>query len=460
MAWLATSPAATPASTVPGSSPPARWTDEPDAPVGELVHRASRLAPVQRGRPGDRTVPPRRGGPVLPARRAGSHPAPPHLRRGLHAQPVREAAGARRSRRRPEDRTARPMTALDAFHMRQVALDGIHSAAWHRFADSYVKSLRGDDAKLRMGSQPIPFNALGAKMAEWPESGQTLTEQCHSMLTMGETFYIAPGMHALVAAAAEEWIADEQVMPDDLPSDTGFLLLPGNGLLTLDIRGAALHTNAITWQRRGDTIRFIWWCHKRHDNPQLKARPGWAEMPDYTPWHVMEQPLYEPIVESLQMGTLLPPEVSEGIRWFTGPNGALSMSIPEGFTPDQLRPSLRTNEVVAWLVSMWRIMQQPIAAISRQGLPANVRRLHAKRPHRLRNTAVTVIEFRRMKGDYAEGTGRTYSHRFLRRGHWRRQPYKRDDGTWDRRRIYIHPTIVGDPDKPLILRNHVNALTR
>src|SRR5262245_40428974 len=86
-----------------------------------------------------------------------------------------------------------PMSALDAFHMRQVALDGIHSAAWHRLPDNYVESLRGEDAKLRMGSQPIPFNALGAKMPEWLESGQTLTEQCHSMLTMGRRSTSPPG---------------------------------------------------------------------------------------------------------------------------------------------------------------------------------------------------------------------------------------------------------------------------
>jgi hypothetical protein len=93
-------------------------------------------------------------------------------------------------------------------------------------------------------------------------------------------------------------------------------------------------------------------------------------------------------------------------------------------------------------------------------MPANMRKSLMRHPIRLKQKAVTVIDFRRRKGDFEHVGEREYSHRFLRRGHWRRQNYKREDGEWERRRIWIHSTIVGDPSKPLILRDHVNALTR
>lgn len=349
------------------------------------------------------------------------------------------------------------MSAIDAFHMRQVALDGIRTPWWHHFSDNYVDSLNG---KAKDGTAPYMVNE-GGTVPEWLSTGKHFTDSVHSMLTMGETFYIAPGMHALVAAAAEEWIDDEPVQPEDLPTDSGFLWMPGAGLATIDIRGQVMHTNAMTWQRRGDVIRIVMWAHKRHDPPNIRAKPGWESLVDLTPWHCTEQPLGAPILQTVQLGTLLPPEISDAISYVPSPDGrGLSMLIPQGWSPEELMPSLRVNAQIAWLVSMWRIMQQEIAHVSRTGLPANVRRQYAKHPRRLKQTAVTIIEFRRVKGDYVEGSGRTYSHRFLRRGHWRRQPYKRDDGTWDRRRIYIHPTIVGDPDKPLILRNHVQALMR
>ena len=48
---------------------------------------------------------------------------------------------------------------------------------------------------------------------------------------------------------------------------------------------------------------------------------------------------------------------------------------------------------------------------------------------------MTVIDFRRREGDSEAHGEQEYSHRFLRRGHWQRQPYGREDRSWDRRRI-------------------------
>ncbi len=67
-------------------------------------------------------------------------------------------------------------------------------------------------------------------------------------------------------------------------------------------------------------------------------------------------------------------------------------------------------------------------------------------------TTVVVVRLRREKGDTPadhEPEPANYSHRFIRRGHWRNQPYP-SEGT--HRQIWINPTIVGDEQLPLILK--------
>ena len=60
----------------------------------------------------------------------------------------------------------------------------------------------------------------------------------------------------------------------------------------------------------------------------------------------------------------------------------------------------------------------------------------------------------RLRGEEAErkdpsGESANYSHRFIRRGHWRNQPYPSEDLY---RQIWIDPTIVGSKDLPLIVK--------
>jgi hypothetical protein len=338
------------------------------------------------------------------------------------------------------------MTAVDAFWMRQGVLEMLHAPFWHRYADGFAASNRGE--------------ATGVAPGGWKGTGEELTARLLSTLNLAETYYVAPQMHRLVAAAAEDWPADEVVTEEDFPTVAGFMWLPGAGLGTLDIRGQMMHVNAITWHLRSGEVMLTWWAHKRHDSPHRRASFGdWSMLPDLTPWAVTTMRVGEPLPRTLQMGTLLPPEVSDQIRWHETDAG-LAMTIPEGWSPEQLTPHASPDPVTAWLVSALRIMQQPLADVRQTGLPANVRRSLQRRQHKLRQTRVTVIDFRRPPEHRGDGSGREFSHRFLRRGHWRRQPYKRDDGTWDRRRIWIHPVIVGPSDKPFLLRDHVNALRR
>lgn len=338
------------------------------------------------------------------------------------------------------------MSAIDAFWMRQGLWETMHNPFWHRYCDGFAQTNRGE----------VPGVAPGG----WQGTGEELAKRWLSTMMLAETFYVDPQMHRLITAAAEDWPDDEEVTHEDFPTDQGFLWLPGGGLATLDIRGQIMHVNAITWDRRGSEVMLTWWAHKRHDSPyRRESFPDWEHLPDLTPWTVEFLPLGHELPRTLQMGTVLPPEVSDGIQW-TQTEAGLAAYIPEGWSKEQMTPTVKRDPVAAWLVSALRIMQQPLADVRTQGLPANVRKSLQARPKKLRQTRVTIIEFRRPPSSRGEQTGREFTHRFLRRGHWRRQPYKRDDGTWDRRRIWIHPTVVGPADKPFLVRDHVNALRR
>lgn len=344
------------------------------------------------------------------------------------------------------------MSAIDAFHVRQVVWDSLHTKEWHRYAETYTSSLRGEVAET------IPAPETYAAL-DYIGTGDAYTAREVRVAKMAETFYVSPLMGKLVTAAAESWPEDEPVHVEDWPTTHGFMYVPG-GVSTIDVRGQVNVTEIFAWEVRGGATHVTWWTNKKYDPPHLRESLGWQDMPTYLPWHVTVLKHGEALPTGMVMGTVIPPEDGLAMRWFKGSDGAISLSIPTGFTAEDLRPHIGVDRVSAWLVAALRIMQQPLASVERKGMPSNVRKAMMRYPKRLKQKSVTVIDFRRRTSDFESHTGREYSHRFLRRGHWRKTPYKRDDGTWDRRRIWIHATIVGDPDKPLILRNHVNALMR
>ena len=336
------------------------------------------------------------------------------------------------------------MPALDAFHMKADAHASLFTDYWHRFSDGFTMTLRGDGKT--------------APSRNYQElTGPDFTARVRSVLSLGETFYISPEMNALVTAAAEAWVEDEVVHPEDFPTDHGFLFIPG-GVANIDIRGQVLRTSAITWARRASSVEVILWADKTYDPAHMRGE-GWDLVPRLTPWHLMSLTVGQSLPTALRMGKILPPEVSQQIRFTEGPNGEVSMFFPQGWTAEEMRPKDGPDPALAWLVSTLRIMQQPLAVVESQGIPAGMRKNLAKQPRKMKNTKVTVIEFRRAQGEYESGTGREFSHRFLRRGHWRQQWVGSElNGDRHQVRIWIHPTVVGPADKPLIIREHVNAL--
>jgi hypothetical protein len=362
------------------------------------------------------------------------------------------------------------MSPVDALLAKQAAFEGMRTEGWSHFARGYIMGVTGRLPPAVSTGRPAPAVSPVHSTAEG------LTADLVRCLDSAEVFYVSPEMNRLVTAAAESWPADEVLRRDDVPSPDGWLWIPemlpitgvhqqgSGGITTVDIRGQLLSTSAISWHVFGGRMQVVYWADKNHDTPHVKAAPGWRVMPRLTPWHELEQPVGQPLVQSLQLGTVLPPEVSQAINWsvVAGEDGsqALVADIPhEGWSPEQVTPTVGVDKVMAWLVTALRLMREPISSVRCQGLPANVRRSMHRRPVTVKNKSVTVIEFRHSKGDREHLRGFEFSHRFLRRGHWRKQWYGSGEGR-HQESIWIHPTIVGDSGKPLIFRSHVNALVR
>ena len=344
------------------------------------------------------------------------------------------------------------MPPVDALLAKAAAYDGLHDPVWTNVARGYIESVMGAH----------PYHAVPA-IHPVHTTSESLTAELTACLSAAEVFYVSPEMNALVTAAAESWPDDEALLMDDMPSPDGWLWIPG-GITCIDLRGSLLVTTAISWHIFGQTMNVTYWSDKADDRPDIKATEGWRLIPRFTPWHEFQQPLGRALPKALRMGTVLPPEVSDSIHWShrTLDNGHEQWAAyldHEGWTEEQLRPRVEVDSVAAWLVSGLRLMRQPLATVRRQGLPANVRKELRTRRFRFSNKQVTVIEFRRPKGLLEHESTFEYSHRFLRRGHWRRQWYGSGE---DRQQIaiWIHPTIVGPADKPFILRKHVNAFIR
>lgn len=339
------------------------------------------------------------------------------------------------------------MPALDALTAKAICYDALFNPDWAPFADRYTSSLRGE--------VPGTLGQIG-----YDETGPEFTKRAARMLTLAHTYYVAPNMAALVTAAAESWPEDELIWPEDFPTQQGWLWVPG-GITAVDIRGRLLRTSAISWSVRAGGVDIICWADKYVADPlSYRSEPGWDKLPRFTPWHVGRITFGHPAPTAIVLGTILPPEVADSIE-VTEHDGQISMFIPEGWSREEMTPHIGVAVEVAWLVSALRIMAQPLATHERVGIPARVRKSLARHARRVKETAVTVVDFRRREGMEGSSGTRVYTHQWLRRGHWRRQ-WMGSERLGNRRqvRIWIHPAICGPADKPLLLREHVNALIR
>ena len=281
----------------------------------------------------------------------------------------------------------------------------------------------------------------------------------------GYTFYVAPHMDALVTAAAESLPEDDVMRVHDLPTPQGFLWIPG-GLTVLDVRGRVLKYNAALWTLFGGEV-FVWWLTDKYDDGdttnleirQQASGQAWARFPTLSPNGESRIRFGGPLPKALAATKVLPPEVRSSMHW--DPKQGLIMAWDHGYTAEEIQewisPSAGPDPAVSWLLACWRLMQQSVTRLDDVEMPRQLRKLGRRAG--LPSDYVTVINLRSRPARSDGESAVEWSHRWLRRGHWRQQPYK-EDGVWVRKTIWIHPTVCGPEGLPLVIKDHVYNLTR
>jgi hypothetical protein len=374
------------------------------------------------------------------------------------------------------------MAYLDA-HLAKLRLEeDLHTDFYQRYIDGFDKIDRKSVGGL------VPPGTHAQAMAD--------------TLRAAETFTITVPMTQLIAAAARE-MPDEPLMPQDLPSNQGFLYLP-EPLAISDIRGRSLHAHAVLWsllqyehvsthtQKVGVMVD---WFTDRNDpedevNQQLfRSTPTsglarymlMASQPMYfgellqhspkteslralnavpgmpTDWHSQYDVRAEPFIDIDADTTVSTTKshyvvVAKEDSILTGGQLAAIQAVYDTVTSDMAGSHLKQ------LVCFWRLCQQTIAAREYVYPDRAVGKLLKRR--KFSASPVTVITLRRQQHRReVHGIEVEWDHRWLRRGHWRNQWYGHG-GERYQRAIYINPTICGPEDKPLLLRPHINLLAR
>lgn len=348
------------------------------------------------------------------------------------------------------------MPALDAYHRKMTLLEDVRTDLYAGYMTARVRSVRGEEGDA------VP--AFG--IYDRTDTGREVTARMQAAVSTGYTFYVSPHMEALVTAAAEGLPENDRLEADDLPTPQGFLWIPG-GLTLLDVRGRVLKYNAALWTTYNGQV-FVWWLTDKYDpvdmtNLQLRetAPPQyWATLPQLTPNGENRVRFGELLPKSINQTKVIPPEYRQSMEWNPEAGGLVFYSeygMDQGELAEWMTPTIGPDSTFRWLLACWRLMQQSVTRLDDETMPRQLRKLGQRAG--IPNDVVTVINLRSTP---TRGDGTTlveWSHRWLRRGHWRRQPYK-IDGEWVRKTIWIHPTVCGPEGKPLVIKDHVYNLTR
>ena len=308
----------------------------------------------------------------------------------------------------------------------------------------------------------------GFLMQSYREAAENMNPETRTMLMdlhRGERtrlldldpIYVSEEMCEVVTAASESF-APEPLLDTDLITPRGFLYYE-TPFDVPDRFDKPTWIKAIAWQRIFDTSQAM---EKEAHNELIQKLI--AEYPEYQPGAIG---IIEDQIEQLPgiraHGITLTIYTDRHKEEFTHPE-LFPPVVPLHLTPWYFGMSFDGNEVdengletgAEWwwkiVQTTFRLMQQRIAhkTLSR---PDRASRREGAKLRIPDEREVVVVRLRREKGETAEPTGEkaNYSHRFIRDGHWRNQPYgPRANPTY--RQIWIYPTVVGDPELPLIIR--------
>jgi hypothetical protein len=239
----------------------------------------------------------------------------------------------------------------------------------------------------------------------------SLARALQASLRLSETFFVTEDMAALALAAASQ-LDCVQVADHDFVAPAGFLYLPGGWRL----KEGSPTPGAISWFVHGTQVMLTAW--KEPERVTERAAEHYGTAPHLIPeWHI-------------------------------------KMTKSEDFRLSY--QSEHANGLLAVVMSLCYLMRQKLAVV-RQPLMSRTERRQAKRAE-IDLSKVRVIELR-SRDVISEGSasGREYSHRWVVRGHWRRQWYSAD---CVHRPIWIPAHIKGPAGKPLLGTDKVYSLQR
>jgi hypothetical protein len=167
------------------------------------------------------------------------------------------------------------------------------------------------------------------------------------------------------------------------------------------------------------------------------------------------------VVQTFAAGTDAPDDARR--RWHAAGIGALrwytvattDLTVGQEVDEERLTPTERA--CVFLLGATWHLMQMPTLAEPRTQQAGSDKKGRTPRGR----TPVQLIDLRRLAERHTETdeSGRHYTHRFVVRGHWRRQPH--GPGRSQVRLQFIEPHIKGPAGAPLLTtRDHVNVWRR
>jgi hypothetical protein len=301
-----------------------------------------------------------------------------------------------------------------------------------------------------VGTLPIPIGSTAQYLDK--RSNADLLSYYQESLARAETFYVVDEFVQLALGASRQ-------LPDDdsgfdpaatrLPAEAGFLYLQ-RPITMLDTNSETCNIYAMQWTQ---TV-----LHDDLEDGGKRERPGIF----LTLYTSKRDPKIKAAVErkdgkvALQfsgtdfilfhMHAIL---TGEKIHEFSEAEQA-ALAEAASVVKDS------SKEFVRFVYSLFQIMDQTLHLRSTLDPTRAQRRRWKKRPPE----PIAIIRLRRAEyahiAPHEEGGTVEWTHQWLVRGHWR--TLKRD--TPEQRVVYVSPHVKGPPDKPLIVKDHVNVLNR
>lgn len=240
-------------------------------------------------------------------------------------------------------------------------------------------------------------------------------------LAIAELYCVDDEMMDLVKYAADS-LPLGIISRSDLPSDVGLVILP-EPIYATDLNGKLLNVAVVTWIVQAGTLLVTYYSDSLAPDDYREGNLD-DEMRRLNLRYQLAH------LQFLDLNT--------------------ELSIFEGEWESELYAAER------WVLAFWKLCQETLVARERPLLGRAARRRWYRSTGN--EPKVTVVRLRRRKGEALYHEDVTWHHRWIVRGHWRKQPC--GPGRSQIRAVWISAYVKGPDDAPLLQSTKVNYLVR